>query len=287
MSARPSRSNACSSFLLQQANSHLEKDSVLEIEGRLWLKKEGKNFLGSGRIELLEQIRREGSISKAAKAMKMSYKAAWDMVDAMNNLSDEPVVERMAGGKHGGGTRLTAEGAELIRAFRELDSFYKTLLEISGEEGDSLKERLELLKKMQMKSSAKNLFYGKVSAIRRGSVNSRLDLGISKTGQLHAVITTDALADMGLQVGSDAFAMFKESAVMLASQRPEGLSASNILEGEIVRLEQGAVNAEVKLQLEKNSIFSVITNEACTELGLAVGRRAYAVIKASDIIIGV
>ena len=61
----------------------------MEIEGRIWFKKEGKNLLGNGRVELLEKIDEHGSISKASKAMKMSYKAAWDMVDAMNNLSDK------------------------------------------------------------------------------------------------------------------------------------------------------------------------------------------------------
>lgn len=60
------------------------------LDGRLWITKDSKNFLGRGRVVLLEQIQKTGSIHAAAKAMKMSYKSAWDAVDAMNNLSDTP-----------------------------------------------------------------------------------------------------------------------------------------------------------------------------------------------------
>ena len=98
------------------------------IDGRLWLSKADHNFLGKGRIELLEQIGETGSISKAAKAMKMSYKAAWDAVDAMNNLAEEPLVERSTGGKGGGGTHLTPYARELITTYRVLEEEHERFL---------------------------------------------------------------------------------------------------------------------------------------------------------------
>lgn len=69
------------------------------VEGRFWINKSEHNFLGQGRMELLMHIDKEGSITKAAKSMQMSYKAAWDAVDAMNNLSEFPLVESSKGGK--------------------------------------------------------------------------------------------------------------------------------------------------------------------------------------------
>ena len=75
------------------------------INGRLWINKSEHNFLGQGRMELLMHIEQEGSITKAAKAMKMSYKAAWDAVDAMNNLSEFPLVASAKGGKGAWSTR--------------------------------------------------------------------------------------------------------------------------------------------------------------------------------------
>jgi molybdate transport repressor ModE-like protein len=60
----------------------------------------------------LEAIDRRGSISQAAKDVDLSYKAAWDAVDAMNNLAEQPLLIRAIGGQHGGGSYLTAHGRE-------------------------------------------------------------------------------------------------------------------------------------------------------------------------------
>ncbi|WP_294893646.1 winged helix-turn-helix domain-containing protein, partial [Sulfuricurvum sp. RIFOXYD12_FULL_44_77] len=86
----------------------------MQIDGRFWLTKEGQSFLGAGRIELLERIDKTGSINAAAKEMKMSYKAAWERINGMNLLADQPLIERLTGGKGGGGTKLTPYARELI-----------------------------------------------------------------------------------------------------------------------------------------------------------------------------
>ncbi|HNO89171.1 MAG TPA: winged helix-turn-helix domain-containing protein, partial [Rhodocyclaceae bacterium] len=85
-----------------------------KLVGTLTVDTEFGTFLGDTRIRLLEAIERYGSISQAAKAVPLSYKAAWDAVDAMNNLAEEPLVERSVGGKHGGGTSLTEYGQRVI-----------------------------------------------------------------------------------------------------------------------------------------------------------------------------
>ena len=77
----------------------------VELHGSIWMTIGGANFGGAGRIGLLAQIAESGSISKAAKAIGMSYKAAWDAIDIMNNLAGQPLVERTVGGKGGGGER--------------------------------------------------------------------------------------------------------------------------------------------------------------------------------------
>ena len=89
-------------------------DKSLELHGSLWLTVGGERFGGEQRIALLASIAECGSISQAAKAIGMSYKAAWDAIDSMNNLAGEALVERLAGGKGGGGTRLTSRGAQLV-----------------------------------------------------------------------------------------------------------------------------------------------------------------------------
>ncbi|GAX88071.1 molybdate transport system regulatory protein [Lebetimonas natsushimae] len=95
------------------------------IKLNFWIDKNNKSFLGKGRIKLLKLIDKYGSISKAAREMKMSYKAAWDAIDIINSLSKEEVVEKQSGGKGGGGTYLTEYGKQLIRDFENLENEVK------------------------------------------------------------------------------------------------------------------------------------------------------------------
>jgi molybdate transport system regulatory protein len=101
----------------------------LKAHGRVWLTLNGKNFIGRGRAELLRHVDATGSISKAAKAMKMSYKAAWDSVDAMNNAYGEPLVESATGGARGGGSRVTSPGLHLIRQYEQLQKQHQAWLD--------------------------------------------------------------------------------------------------------------------------------------------------------------
>lgn len=87
---------------------------------RLWAEVDDQPFFGKGRADLLRHIMEHGSITKAAKAMGMSYKKAWDLVASMNALSDKPYVEKKLGGKAGGGAIVTPEGKRAIRQFEQL-----------------------------------------------------------------------------------------------------------------------------------------------------------------------
>lgn len=80
-----------------------------------------QNRLGRGKIQLLEHIRESGSISAAGRAMDMSYRRAWQLVDALNTMFSQPSVISQRGGKQGGGAVLTAFGEELILRFRQME----------------------------------------------------------------------------------------------------------------------------------------------------------------------
>lgn len=96
----------------------------LKADGRFWLTLDGRNFLGRGRVELLQRIRETGSISRAAKAMKMSYKAAWDAVNAMNTAWGGPLVESGPAG-----SRLTEAAERLIVAWQQAQARHAACLE--------------------------------------------------------------------------------------------------------------------------------------------------------------
>lgn len=92
----------------------------ITIGSKFWIEKDGQFFLGKGRVELLKAVGETGSISAAAKSMNMSYKKAWESIDAMNALADQPLVERTTGGKGGGGTVVTKEGEKAIQLYEQL-----------------------------------------------------------------------------------------------------------------------------------------------------------------------
>ncbi|MBW3128084.1 MULTISPECIES: winged helix-turn-helix domain-containing protein [Hymenobacter] len=87
------------------------------LDGRLWLQGPTDRFMGIGRLELLGHIAETGSISKAAQAMGMSYKKAWDLVSSMNAQVNTPLVSTQTGGSHGGGTVLTPAGRQVLEVF--------------------------------------------------------------------------------------------------------------------------------------------------------------------------
>lgn len=84
--------------------------------------------MGIGRLELLQHIQHTGSINQAAKAMRMSYKRAWEMVHAMNTLANTPLVSTQTGGEKGGGALVTSEGEKYLTYYRALHERFQQFL---------------------------------------------------------------------------------------------------------------------------------------------------------------
>jgi molybdate transport system regulatory protein len=101
------------------SRSGRKTESGIAIRSKVWLEKDGKLFMGWGRMTLLERINELGSISAAARSMKLAYRNAWLWVEAMNRLSGKPLVEKATGGVHGGYARLTDEGRRIVTEYRE------------------------------------------------------------------------------------------------------------------------------------------------------------------------
>ncbi len=97
--------------------SAAEAFPVLSV--RIDLDPEGR--IGPGKIQLLEEIHATGSISAAGRAMEMSYKRAWDLVDELNRICGRAAVERQTGGKNGGGAMLTPFGLSLVERYRKIE----------------------------------------------------------------------------------------------------------------------------------------------------------------------
>ncbi|WP_442107257.1 TOBE domain-containing protein [Pseudomonas sp. NUPR-001] len=140
-----------------------------------------------------------------------------------------------------------------------------------------------------MKVSARNVFKGQVSKVQAGAVNAEVSLQLPGGEQLVAVVTMESVNNLGIAVGKEAVALVKAPWVMLMTESSDiRLSARNCLQGTVLSVNDGAVNAEVVIELAGGTkIYSIVTRDAVAELGLAPGVSATAVIKASHIILGV
>ena len=92
-----------------------------KIKSRIWIESENNVLLGEGRVQLLKAINETGSLSKAARSLKLSYKKAWTLLDAVNKSAKQPVTINSIGGKGGGGAQLTEYGKSLINVFEEIN----------------------------------------------------------------------------------------------------------------------------------------------------------------------
>lgn len=135
--------------------------------------------------------------------------------------------------------------------------------------------------------SARNQLKGTVVSIKDGAVSSIISLKTETGDTITATVTVEAVKELGLEVGKGATAIIKSTEVLLGIGALK-LSARNQLSGEIVSIQEGAVNAVVTLKTDGGSqITSVISIAAVKELGLAAGIEATAIVKATSVMIGV
>ena len=138
-----------------------------------------------------------------------------------------------------------------------------------------------------MKISARNQLKGTISNVQEGAVNGVVTIDLGEN-TIKADITMESIKELGLAAGVEAVAIIKATNVMFATAKISGISARNQLAGKIVSVKEGAVNGHVALELPDGNVVSgSITNAAIEDLGLAEGKDAVAIIKATDVIVGV
>ena len=264
-----------------------------KLQAHLEVKTESGAVLGGARIRLLEAIDKYGSIAQAARRIPMSYKAAWDALDDLNNLADLPVIERSIGGSGGGGTKLTDYGRKLIAMFHAIEGEYQAAMDhLYGEiaragRADKLAFQ-RLLRRVALRSSARNQFACAVSRIEEGTVNAQVFLTLDADCELEAQITTDSVKRLELAAGQEVVALVKASSVFLLSDSETRTSASNHLSGFVSRIHKGPVNAEVVVDIplrRTRHITAVVTTQSLRALGLEVGSAATAAFQASSVIL--
>lgn len=262
-------------------------DPVSRLESQLKIGGRGA-AIGARRIALLEQIGITGSISAAAKAIGLSYKAAWDAVEAMNNLADAPLVARSAGGAGGGGSRLSPRGEQLVRTYRAAEEEQARFLARLNRRVQHLADDIDLMGRLAMMTSARNQLLGHVTAVHRGTVNAEVEIALRGGDTLTAVITRASAENLGLEEGVAVTALIKASWVIVAAGDVSAskLSTRNRLTGTIEAVTTDDISGEIVIRLPGGAtLAAVITRESADALELKLGDIATALFKASSVIL--
>ncbi len=157
-------------------------------------------------MELLTLIGEHQSISRAAKAMSISFRHAWNLIGKLENQLREKVLVRSRGGKGGGGlVTLSKKGSEIVREYQRVA---KGVRGVVKEEG--------FWEALGLKLSARNKIVGKVTKIKRDSVVAHIEIKSSTPVSIISLITSDAADDLGLKVGDKVTAIVKSTEVMIA-----------------------------------------------------------------------
>ncbi len=176
---------------------------------KVWLEYEGKPILGKGGAEILEAIKEEGSISKAARKVEMSYRYVWNYLDKMQRILQEPVVETYKGGRAGGGgARLIELGESLLKEYRRVEGYVGEIL-VDEEHWEAV----------GLKISARNRLKGVVKKVEKGTVASKVKIEISVPMVITALISREAVEELDIRRGDNVEAVIKATEVMIAKEK--------------------------------------------------------------------
>lgn len=258
----------------------------MELSSALTLEMLGKPFLLEKRIVLLHAIETHGSISKAAKAVPMAYKSAWEAVDVMNSLSPEPIVHRETGGKDGGGTTITDYGQVLLKNYALLKEEHARFLTRLSELTDIQSGTFKTIGRLAMQLSARNQIQAEVLEITSSAVNAEVLLSLKSGQKLSVVITQEAVENMHLEVGQRVTAIFKSSSVKL-SQSKGNAEALNALEGHITKHERDGEHCKVLVAIgQHDHIVCVMTCTNFDALAVQEDSKIYVCINSQNIMLG-
>ena len=258
----------------------------MELSSALTLEMLGKPFLLEKRIELLHAIEEHGSISKAAKAVPMSYKSAWEAVDTMNSLAPEPIVTRETGGKDGGGTTITSYGFKLLKNYALLKEEHTRFLARLSELTDIQSGAFKTIGRLAMQISARNQIQAQVISVESANVNAKVHLQLKSRQVLVSVITKEAVENLHIEEKQTVTAIFKSSSVLLSTLEDEK-SEENRLKGIVTKIDTDIENAKVLVDIgNHDTIVSVVSKDVFEKMELKEGSSVMAMIKANDIMLG-
>jgi len=258
----------------------------MQAEILLTLRLQQKLFADPRRIALLKQIEQTGSISQGAKNAGISYKSAWDAINEMNTLSEQTLVDRATGGKGGGGAVLTRYGQRLIKLYDLLAQIQQKAFDVlSDDDALPLDSLLAAISRFSLQTSARNQWFGTVTARDRAQVQQHVDILLADgTTRLKVAITAQSGERLGLDEGKEVLVLLKAPWVNITRDAEQVKTADNQLRGTISQIERGEEQSEVLMTLPDGQTLCATVPAAGAE-DLAEGGEVTAYFNADRVII--
>lgn len=258
-----------------------------DLSASLVLRRGALARVGLERIALLEAVGALGSITAAARQLGLSYKGAWDAIQALNNLFDAPLVTASAGGKSGGAATITPGGHAVIKAFREVErEIGAALARLEAGLASTSDQGLgDLFWSLGLRTSARNALRGTIVRLGDDAVTVEVALSLGDGGEITSVITRRSADDLGLALGKPVVALIKSSVVALSREADPG---ANRLAAVILEREDGKAASEIRLLLGGGkTLIATLSRRDADERDFSVGEPVVASIAAANVILAV
>ncbi|WP_086980884.1 TOBE domain-containing protein [Vibrio aphrogenes] len=260
----------------------------MELEALLTLNTNQKLFANPKRMALLEQIGVCGSISQGAKLAGLSYRAAWNAINDMNQVSPQPVVVSETGGKGGGGAALTEFGGRLIKVYRLMHQMQTMVMQALMDTSVTTESLLDVMSHFTLKTSARNQLKGQVVAIEPRDVKDKIIVKLESGSEIAAIITRVSTEQLQLTPEKEVLLLFKAPSVTISTEpvTPKERGEKNQLAGQLVHLTQGEESSEVFLDIGQGQLlYASVSHPALQGLVLQLDQHYYATFDPNQILV--
>lgn len=256
----------------------------MQSEVLLTIKLQQQIFVDPKRIRLLKEIQQCGSINQAAKNTHISYKSAWDHLQAMNNISPKPILERNIGGKNGGGTTLTTYGKRLLQLYDLLEKTQEKAFSILHNENIPIDNVLSATAKFSLQTSARNEFIGVIENLYFFDTKCLAEVKLHQLNTpIYAEITEKSAKRLKLQSGKDVMILIKAPMVKMYQNLTNiKLTEKNLVKGRISEITTKNEHQEIMIKI--NAELTLCANISTKEK-IKIGEQIWAYLPPEQIVL--
>jgi len=253
------------------------KKPSFSLESKLLLRKNREDFLSPKKVQLLENITIYGSISKAAKASEITYKTAWTWIDKMNSLAPKALVEKISGGKGGGGTLVTAYAKELICLYEEVEALHNKHL-------NTLERAFDHLEDEKIKGFSFSRLNAEVVEISKHEKRATLRLKLGCGSSISAQAPVAFVEVNKLKPASMLYVLVESQAVSVSKSFEKESSSRNKLQTKVVDVMIHGEDVVLTLSLGNSEMLtSQITYQSYQSLDIKKEDELWVMFKAYSI----